>query len=340
MYASYLQFDVLFPLKEITNNYNLYFSDANQITDESILKDFFRIIIRYSIQGVFSYKPYLDMKNKKETRIFYNPIDFSIAWVDDIFSEKRIKKIFHDVMGEYYNITKWKTDCPYYNNVRLWEIITIESFKKYTLFDAEEMYQKGVVNKDKFFDRFHSHIHKYHLVDNGVILKTFDYYELYELLKDKFEYCVCPHNGYLIVDYFNRNDLDNKFRGIIVVDSYFGNIKIIDDYLKEQKWENFLPWQVEQLGNRYGYNKLAKYSKPYLDKCHSSKVDVWLMIEKIKQNDYNITDLTKWIGGFFSNGLSFDINVLEGAIKEKLNGEPKQIVKNIYMNYMSNYLGD
>ena len=340
MYATCLQFDVLFPLKEITNNYNLRFSDANKITDESILKDFFRIIIRYSIQGVFGDKPYLDMKNKKEKRNFYNPIDFAITWVDNIFSEKRIEKIFHNVMEEYYTITKWERNHPYYNNFRIWESSTIESFNKYTLFDAEEMYQKGVLNKDKFFDRFHSHIHKYHLVNDGVITKTFDYYELYELLKDKFEYCVCPHNGYLIVDYFDRNNCDNTFRGIIVVDSYFGNIKTIDGYLEEQEWENFEPWQVEQLGNRFGYNKLAKYSKPYLDKCNSSKVDVWLMIEKIKQNDYNISDLTKWIGAFFKTAYCFDRNVLESAIKMELNDEQKQIVKNIYMNYMNNYLGD
>ena len=338
MYGTYLQFDVLFPLKEITNNYKLTFWDANEITDESILKDFFRIIIRYSIQGVFTYKPYLDMKNQKAKR-FFNPIDFAITWFDDIFSDEQMKKIFHNVMEEYYNITEWKEDYPYYNNVRLWENSTIKSFNKYTLFDAEEMYQKGVVNKDKFFDRFHSHIHKYHLVDNGVILKTFDYYELYELLKDKFEYCVSPHNGYLIVDYFDRNDWDNKFRGIIVVDSYFGNIKTIEEYLEEQEWEKFVSWQVEQLGNRFGYDKLAKYSKPYLDKCNSSTIDVWLIIEKIKQNDYNISDLTKWIGGFFSDVLS-DRNVLEKAIKEKLNGEQKQIVKNIYMNYINNYLGE
>jgi hypothetical protein len=128
-------------------------------------------------------------------------------------------------------------------------------------------------------------------------------------------------------------------RGIIVVDSYFGNIKTIDGYLEEQEWKKFAPWQVEQLGNRFGYNKLAKYSKPYLDKCNSSKVDVWLIIEKIKQNDYNISDLAKWIGAFFED-CSFDRNVLEDAIKEKLNGEQKQIVKNIYMNYMNNYLGE
>lgn len=338
MYATYLQFDVLFPLKEITNNYDLHFSGANKITDESILKDFFRIIIRYSIQGVFGYKPYLDMKNKKEKRNFYNPIGFAIAWVEDIFSEKRIKKIFHNVMGEYYNITEWKRNYPYYNNVRLWENSTIESFNKYTLFDAEEMYQKGVLNKDKFFDRFHSHIHKYHLIRNGVIVKTFDYQELYELLKDKFEYCVCPHNGYLIVSYFDKKNW-REFSGIIVVDSYFGNIKTIDGYLEEQEWEKFDPWEVEQLGNRFGYYKIAKYSKPYLDKCKSSKVDVWLIIEKIKQNDYNITDLTKWIGAFFKYH-SFDRNLLEKAIKMELNGEQKQIVKNIYMNYMNNYLGE
>ena len=337
MYATYLQFDVLFPLKEITNNYNLRFHDANKITDESILKDFFRIIIRYSIQGVFGYNPYLDMKNKKEKRNFYNPIGFAIAWVDDIFSEKRIKKIFHNVMEEYYTITKWEKGLPYYNNVRIWESSTIESFKKYTRFDAEEMYQKGVLNKDNFADKFPNN-HKYHLIRNGVIVKTFDYQELYELLKDKFECCVCPHNGYLIVSYFDKKNW-REFSGIIVVDSYFGNIKTIDGYLEEQEWEKFDPWEVEQLGNRFGYYKLAKYSKPYLDKCKSSKVDVWLIIEKIKQNDYNITDLTKWIGAFFKK-CSFDRNVLEDAIKEKLNGEQKQIVKNIYMNYMNNYLGE
>ena len=339
MYATYLQFDVLFPLKEYMNNYEINFSDADKITDEAILKDFFRIIIRYSIQGVFGYKPYLDMKNKKEKINFYNPIGFAIAWVDDIFSEKRIKKIFHNVMGEYYNITEWKRNCPYYNNVRLWENSTIESFNKYTLFDAEEMYQKGVVNKDNFFDRFHSHIHKYHLIRNGVIVKTFDYQELYELLKDKFEYCVSPHHGYLIVDYFDPKDWNNTFRGIIVVDSYFGNIKTIDKYLEEQEWEKFDPWQVEQLSCQFGYDKLAKHSKPYLDKCNGSKVDVWLMIEKIKQNDYNISDLTKWIGAYFKT-CSFDRNLLENAIKMELNGEQKQIVKNIYMNYLNNYLGE
>ena len=157
-------------------------------------------------------------------------------------------------------------------------------------------------------------------------------------MKDKFEHCVCPHNGYLIVSYFDKKNW-REFRGIIVVDSYFGNIKTIDGYLEEQEWENFDPWQVEQLGNRFGYYKLAKYSKPYLDKCKSSKVDIWLIIEKIKQNDYNISDLTKWIGAFFKN-LSFDRNVLENAIKMELNGEQKQIVKNIYMNYMNNYLGE
>ena len=57
-------------------------------------------------------------------------------------------------MAEYYNITKWKKGLPYYNNVRLWEITTIKSFKKYTLFDAEEMYQKGVLNKDNVNDVF------------------------------------------------------------------------------------------------------------------------------------------------------------------------------------------
>ena len=45
MYATCLQFDVLFPLKEYMNNYEIGFSDANEITDEAILKDFFRIII-------------------------------------------------------------------------------------------------------------------------------------------------------------------------------------------------------------------------------------------------------------------------------------------------------
>ena len=338
MYATYLQFDVLFPLKEITNNYNLRFSDADKITDESILKDFFRIIIRYSIQGVFCYKPYLDMKNKKEKRTFYNPIGFAIAWVDDVFSEKRIKKIFHNVMEEYYNITKWKKGLPYYNNVRLWENSTIESFNKYTLFDAEEMYQKGVVNKDNFADKFPNN-HKYYLIDDGIIMKAFDYQELYELLKDKFEYCVSPNHGYLIVDYFDRSDWDNKLRGIIVVDNYF-TFETIDDFLEKIEWEKFAPWQVEQLGNRFGYYKLAKYSKPYLDKCESSKVDVWLIIEKIKQNDYNISDLTKWIGAFFKTAYCFDRNVLESAIKMELNGEQKQIVKNIYMNYMNNYLGE
>jgi hypothetical protein len=200
------------------------------------------------------------------------------------------------------------------------------------------MYQKGVLNKDNFADKFPNN-HKYHLINDGVITKTFDYQELYELLKDKFEYCVSPNHGYLIIDYFNRSDWENKLRGIIVVDSYLSNIKTIDGYLEEQEWEKFDPWQVEQLGNRFGYNKLAKYSKPYLDKCKSSKVDVWLIIEKIKQNDYNISDLTKWIGAFFKM-YCFDRNVLENAIKMELNGEQKQIVKNIYLNYINNYLGE
>ena len=56
MYATTLQFDVLFRLKELTQNYNLKFEDCPNI-DNKTLDIFFNDMIKFSIIGVYCYQP-------------------------------------------------------------------------------------------------------------------------------------------------------------------------------------------------------------------------------------------------------------------------------------------
>ena len=242
MYATRLQFDVLFPLKEITGNNKLTLKTARRIKDEAILREFFKRIVQYSIQGCLKYSPYIAVKNNNRFR--YNPLGFVWTWFYDIFNRKNREAVFwfKNTMEQYWVIDKWAQDLsPLDENGKdICFVTNIDELQKYSKFDMEEMHKKGVVNEENFANKFSSFT-KYYLIDDGVCIKEFTYQELYEFLKNKFDACVSPDNGYLFIDYFDRNDLSRNIHGRIVGDTYFDNIESVNEHLIKQDWKNLEP---------------------------------------------------------------------------------------------------
>ena len=338
MYATNLQFDVLFPLKEITGNNNISMTGVRSIKEETVLKEFFKRIIQYSIQGCFGYNPYFDLKNRKG--IQYNPLGFAWTWFKDIFDFKNKEAVFwfKNTMERYWVIDKWAKDLsPLDKDGKdICFVTNINELQKYAKFDMEELYQKGIVNGENFANKFSSFT-KYYLINDGVRIKEFTYQELYELLKNKFDTCVSPDNGYLFIDYFDRNNPSRSIRGRIVGDTYFDNIESVNERLARQDWKNLEPWQVEQLAHKYGYRALAAYGKPYLDKGYAYDIDIFLLVEVINRGDYSQKELKKWIGAFFEEGVT-DRGFLETCIKEEIKEEHKPLVKRVYMRFFKKYM--
>lgn len=202
MYATYLQFDVLFPLKKILKNYSLGFCDVNRIKDKTVLEEFFRMIVRHSVQGCFGYHPYRNLKELEydEYAPKCNPIRFAITWFEDTFDKNNefATKIFRDVMKDYFKIERYVEGFPYYQNERLWTILDLKTFKEYTLFDIEEVFQDGIIYNGNFHKKFCKN--KYQYINNkGAIYRSFNNDGLFEFLKDKWNCCICPCNEYLLV---------------------------------------------------------------------------------------------------------------------------------------------
>lgn len=338
MYATRLQLDVLFPLKEITGNDNMRMTEARNIKDEKVLKEFFKRIIQYSIQGCLGYNSYPNSKNKEGHH--YNPLGFVWTWFHDIFDSKNKKAAFwfKSTLDQYWVINKWAKDLSPLNKSGndICFVTDIDELQKYSKFDMEEMYQKGVVNEGNFANKFSS-FSKYYLINDGVCIKEYTYQELYEFLKNKFDTCVSPDNGYLFIDYFDRNDMSRSIHGRIVRDIYFDNIKSVNEHLVKQDWKNLEPWQVEQLAHKFGYENIAKYGKPYLDKGYAGRIDVCLLVEVINRGDYSNKELEKWIGAFFKE-YNTGRDVLETCIKEKIKSEHKPIVRRVYMRFFKKYM--
>lgn len=105
-----------------------------------------------------------------------------------------------------------------------------------------------------------------------------------------------------------------------------------------QKYAKFDMEELYQKGIvNVGYENIAKYGKPYLDKGYAGRIDVCLLVEVINRGDYSNKELEKWIGAFFKE-YGTDRDVLETCIKEKIKSEHKPLVKRVYMRFFKKYM--
>ena len=336
MFATRLQFDVLFELKRLSNNDNLTLDDARKL-DNDILIQFFNKVVHYSIKGCFCYHPYKDVKCC--SIVVYNPIGFAWTWFDDIFNvataSRRITDLFKEVMEQYWIIDKWEeTDLSPINKKGddLCFITSLMELEKYAKFDMEKIYQSGVMNEKVFANIFNKN-NKFYRIKNKVILQVYTYDELYNYLKDKFDDCILIENNMINIDHVSNND---RCIGIIVSDT-FENLKTVDDILKEYDWEKASIGQVEQLMYHYDLDIILKYCNKFLDTTIGNKTSAKLIVEKAERNDFTDSQMKKWIKNFFQDFVS-ERYELEYYMKRMKNTESKEKMKKIYLNYLTAYL--
>lgn len=315
MYATTLQFDVLFRLKELTKDYNLKFEDCYKI-DSEILDVFFNDMIKFSIIGVYCYQPF-----KKLGQHNYNPIRFTWDWFNDIFDSKSIEitKMFQDTLCKYYKIDSFDYyDIPLYKGKNLFKIKTLEEFDSIAKFDYKSICEKSIITKDTEFDKCN-----YYLLNGNVIDKTFSYKELIKYLKEKEYAFTMVDKGYLMSNTFKKE--------IIVAEGYFTFLKSIKDYLVEIDFSNIKPWQLQQLVYRFGEKQLIDYVEPYLDKCYC---DVYSAKFICMSNKWKQDKLITWINSFVTSTISRDFALIVSEIKSCKDESWKKLCKSILIDLL------
>ena len=339
MYATTLQFDVLFRLKELTENYELTFEDAKNL-NEDILEKFFHDVIAYSIIGIYQYHPY---RTYRENKVKHNPILFTWDWFCDIFDyEKDIvaKRVFKKVIREYYDVTHFNQYCqPMNGELNLTVLSSLDDLKKYALngFDMEAMYQYGVMNEEKYTNLFDKNKKYYFLSNNAivngnVIYNEYTYDELFELIKNNFRDCVFVDEGYLFV-------YTNDIHGRIVAEDYFDNFKTIEEYLDSISLDKLDLHAIKYMVYMFGKEKICqhkticKYFENYdFRYAEYFEVDMMLSINTTKNQ------IERCIKGCICKG--YRANTMIELIKDCEDINKKRMLKEILMNFLNDYIGD
>lgn len=338
MYATNLQFDVLFRLKELTGNYELTFEDAKHL-NEDILEKFFHDVITFSIIGIFQYHPY---RTYRENKVKYSPTQFAWDWFTDIFDYKKdivAKRTFKKVIREYYDVTCFNRYCqPMNGENNLTVFSSLDELKKYALdsFDMEAMYQYGVMSEEKYTNLFDKNKKYYFLRDNAiingnVIYNEYTYDELFEIIKNDFRNCVFVDEGYLFV-------YTNNIHGRIVAEDYFDNFKTIEEYLDSITFDKLDLYEIQYMVDVFDKGKICqhkticKYFENYdFSSAECFEVDMMLSINTTK------SQIEKGIKDCICKG--YCTNTIIEWIKDCEDTNKKMMCKEILMNCLNDYIG-